>query len=874
MPTDALNFITDGASSVRMKWREPYVTEGINRKMAGVDPRGIYRGFRLNTDPAVLSVKVSADVVKTDHLAVYESDTGFSISLRRTGGDFTVSLAAYPATTVYLAIYVLYATLTTTQAVLRIYTAAEYAIAVEKPDLIVLGQVVVPGAGVIADTSIVAHDRIEPWNQEAPNVKQWHPVISNPTLGYADQSFTVSLVPGAGSQRYNPPGTNWYAQFENDALSVSNLTVNVQNTDVPFVGAKAVTLTAAGVGPNLLEAFGFISAQTIKVQPGDRLRVEFWYRVHQIPTANGTLSAQVIGANDAVPVIAIANFKGGDVVTLTAAGAWIKASTVFEVTGTVKQTLVVSVGFATDITFALAGALLSLGPWQFWVESGLEDGPDNKIFGHSIPVGTLKFRDPRVDGARGWRTVSPDNEAWLLQQQVNTPSITVGQLIDLKPHENAGADIWTSLRSSQFSAGHNLTGKTNADEQEQARFQASYSESRKFTLLFESVVGGGGGNEGKFRIYKRSDTFTQATVLVYGARWDDSALTWVLDPTITAACRLVIGDDWNSNVGYTGWTFQTGEAPLTEAAWIDQGALGAGNSVTDFVAKLQGQVQLGESLAALASAASEAIPRVATFGDTTTQVYTLVQEFNDAAGTAKLRLYQRGGANAGYWITSNARWNHGTSLWNQDDVAITSQAWTLYKGSPVASGFFEQFLQVAGAAPWSDSGWVDVATQLETRISGGLKESRFILGKTSGVSTAAIALRGDQTDAAGARLQLNTSNILKANVPLINALYSKNIPKAWGKIDVVAGVRTLTEGFGVSTTVGETSGDLVITFHNAFLNATYSVLVAGTVSSFPVASSFSWTTTTMRIRAESTTGLIANAAGDTYSVHFAVFGDQ
>ena len=873
MPTDALNFITDGSSSVRMKWREPYVTEGINKKMAGIDPRGIYRGFRLNTNVAALSVTVSGDVVKADHLAVYESTTGYSISVRRTGGDFTLNLGAYPATTVYIAIYVVYATLTTTQAVLRIYTAAEYAIAVEKPDLVVLGQVVVPGAGLVADTAIVSFDRVEPWNQEAPNVKQWYPIILNSQLSYEDQSFTKTLAPNVTFDHY-PPGANWVVRGSNKVTSVSSVSMSVQNTDVPFAGAKAVTFAALGVGPNVMQVIAyFASGVIVKVQPGDRIRGEFWYKLHQVPTANGSMAMGCVGATDAVPVIGVASFKGGTTVQLTATGGWIKASTIFEVTGTVRQALLLSLSTTTNITFAAAGNLISLGPWQFWVESAVEDGPDNKIYGHVLPLNTLKMR--AAEGNRTYQNVTPDQETWFQGDLASNPTITIPQSIQLRPHFEAGVDVWTQLQTGQFAAGFDLAGKANADEQEQARFRAFHSNGHKLTLLFQSDSISAG--EGQFRIYKRSSTFDLGTLLVYGAKWDDSAATWIVDSGVVEACRLVLGNKWDGIDTYSGWRFETGQAPLPEASWKVQARLGAGLTATDLVAKFSGQMQLGSALAVLGTDASEAVERIRFIQDTgaTTGTRSLIETIVDEATPLQIfrrYLIRNVGSGSTVEVTANALWNFSTNLWVQDDGTKGSSRQIF---TTTVTGTIAQLQNKRlGSAPWTESSWEHADVAQISSFSGGIGIAAIVLGDSAVGQANSISVFGDQ-DTSGPMLRLLTSNVLKANVPQKNTLYSKNIPKAWARVssDSLGGV-TLVEGFNVAS-VSIVSGDIVITFHNAFANAiSVTPVMTATQTGACIVCSYSIGTTSVRMRFVDGTFFQISSSTNVNSGACVVFGEQ
>ena len=67
---------------VKMRWKEQYASEGLNRKFAGIITPGIYRGFTIGADGADLSVVIDPDPTTNDHSAVYESSDGFSVTVR------------------------------------------------------------------------------------------------------------------------------------------------------------------------------------------------------------------------------------------------------------------------------------------------------------------------------------------------------------------------------------------------------------------------------------------------------------------------------------------------------------------------------------------------------------------------------------------------------------------------------------------------------------------------------------------------------------------------------------------------------------------------------------------------------------------------
>ena len=70
------------ADAVKVRWKEPYASEALNRKFTGVITPGIYRGLVLAPSVSDLSVSVEPDSVTGEHIAVVETVEGFSLSVR------------------------------------------------------------------------------------------------------------------------------------------------------------------------------------------------------------------------------------------------------------------------------------------------------------------------------------------------------------------------------------------------------------------------------------------------------------------------------------------------------------------------------------------------------------------------------------------------------------------------------------------------------------------------------------------------------------------------------------------------------------------------------------------------------------------------
>ena len=91
MPTTLSTF---AASEMVMKYQEPYVTQGLNQKMAFINPPGIFRGFRIGVSGTAMQVNIQADPAELDHVAHYIDAAGYAVTIRRSTGDFAVDLSA------------------------------------------------------------------------------------------------------------------------------------------------------------------------------------------------------------------------------------------------------------------------------------------------------------------------------------------------------------------------------------------------------------------------------------------------------------------------------------------------------------------------------------------------------------------------------------------------------------------------------------------------------------------------------------------------------------------------------------------------------------------------------------------------------------
>jgi len=219
MPSTLLTF---AAAETRCRWFEPYVTEGLNAKLAANTPPGVYRGFRLTTSQNALTVKLAADPAASDHVAVVETADPYSLTVRKGGGDFELDLQALVGQDVVLAIYVTYVIGQNTSAILRAYTINEYNAlsAAARRALCVLGRVVVPGNGIIPGANLSLAPRSSAWRGLAQEAAPWTPLLRNggfeigpvgSLLNHRLPFWTSSVISNAYAVVIDTAGANAYA---------------------------------------------------------------------------------------------------------------------------------------------------------------------------------------------------------------------------------------------------------------------------------------------------------------------------------------------------------------------------------------------------------------------------------------------------------------------------------------------------------------------------------------------------------------------------------------------------------------------------------------------------------------------------------------
>lgn len=232
MPPITLSSIS--SSNVKVRWKEPYASEGLNRKLAVVVPSGVYRGLKLGVSTTNLSVDLVTDVAG-DHVAIHENQLGFSTTyVDDTSGTITLPLSGFLANeVVVICLVVTYTSGSSTTALFRGYELSEYEAlsSAAKQDLVVLGTVLRPASGIIPAGNITHDRRKLPFLQRTDESTPWNPLIRNGGFELGQTN---------GTYRHASP-------FWTTTTTNANFTIRPVITEFRS-GAKSLEMTTTTVG--------------------------------------------------------------------------------------------------------------------------------------------------------------------------------------------------------------------------------------------------------------------------------------------------------------------------------------------------------------------------------------------------------------------------------------------------------------------------------------------------------------------------------------------------------------------------------------------------------------------------------------------------
>lgn len=164
---------------IKMRWLEPYVSSGLNRKTFKSLPRGIYAGFVVKAGPGPFEITIAHDdpegygLVSGYSGGAFDSASGWSIAVHESlqgftstvaiqagpGANFVFDLAAHAGQTVFPVVGVNFRTGYETQGQVGVVEASDLD---ADPTLINLARIDVPVLGPLSQANIIYDDPTYP----------------------------------------------------------------------------------------------------------------------------------------------------------------------------------------------------------------------------------------------------------------------------------------------------------------------------------------------------------------------------------------------------------------------------------------------------------------------------------------------------------------------------------------------------------------------------------------------------------------------------------------------------------------------------------------------------------------------------------------
>lgn len=462
MPPVTISAIVD-LSKVKMKWKETYVSEGLNRKVIPAMPKGIYSGLRLIqniSSPRQVEVSAAPDVT---HAAVHQSATGYSTTYHDVAGVSTIldlSNAALNNQETVIALSITYVIGADTTASWIAYPIADWNALTDaqRAERIVLGTVSVPAPATNITTAMITPNRrTAAWESESPGSVPWSPIVKNP-------SFEHGGTGSSGSGQYLI--SDWRNRVDLEVNGRFELGVATVRS-----GAKSLAFnkTIVGASTGKIEQY-----QEVPVTPGQLVRVTGWIRQLIAPTGGSYTFNVYWGDLDSLA-------SGSLTITASAAGldaAFRKVESTFKVPAgkfVIKTVTIEVVG----VTSASTGVAAVFDDFQVFIETG-SPLTRQAALANSLRqqmVSALFFEDPSTYAANGQLSA-------LLRYDKSTPvgeGSLIGQRKDLADNSAQPALSWMGriIDLGKFM----LFGSA---ESNQPRIEGPFSSNEPFTLMFET----------------------------------------------------------------------------------------------------------------------------------------------------------------------------------------------------------------------------------------------------------------------------------------------------------------------------------------------------------------------------------------------------
>jgi hypothetical protein len=533
MPFSLQNLL---ASEIDIRHKEPFLTEALNTKVGGgITPVGIYRGFQLTTNPTPMNVTVTS-LTNSEHTAVLEAAGGESITVRRQGGDFALDLTVAASSTVVIAIQANYTLGNTTQGDIRAFTVAEYDALANYYDLVFLGTVVVPGAGVIPAANISDHRRTRP--TDPVERRKGIPLLRNPQFARGDTGLA-----------YGRNALPW--QWGSAAIADSWL--------LPVVSGSALEdsdkVLAVQTVPTTIATLLLSQYCTPPVNQAYLGGVLLQFTVEVLEALTGGTAAlfvnwrQLDGSAGSAPAVSLATLLGS--VGTDTLRAFVPAPTATD--HHISSVGLIMIG----ATFTGAGTVFQILDFQATAYSRDEVEPDIEEWMRSLETHEVTIWDPSLSSRLS--TANTSLAAVLRYAQGADPILSIDRL-------DSGDPVSNPYPSLQLQGSLRDLGTSVASED--PRVTAPYITAER-TLMWASSERGGSGATIRAYLQEGVAEFT------INARWNSGTTQWVKDDTALDAYRTRVTVQGIQPQVYTP------VGPFAEAAWVDTTLLSFGRAVTD-----------------------------------------------------------------------------------------------------------------------------------------------------------------------------------------------------------------------------------------------------------------------------------------------------
>jgi hypothetical protein len=566
MATDLAN---PSNTLAKIRWREQYVSDGLNKKLNGIAPTGIIRGGRLVAHPSINdTVTVEADDEYGDSIYTHVNANGQQLTFRQVG-DINFDLSAEAGNQVYVGLDVIYSTSADTEIYWRAYSQAEID---ADPTIIVLGWVDVPGvSGLIPSDDVRNRERMDAGLTLSSGMRDWRQVIPNASFEFS-RAFSVT----AGNTSRNCPG--WWM---NPGSAGST---HISSTE-SHTGELSLRLEGAGGGAHQMSV---TSSRLFPVRGGQTLKVSMWWKAVGV-----TLGA---GASASVGLWVEAKKRDGSSVSAGTAGdfsffsIWMVTEDGTVVTGSVDWTeltaktivppdaewievnviLVDGTSFAGDIYIDDVNAWVEPGPVADYYDRREDALVEKEQWGTGLVVSPQWGQDGVISSVSDlfYRSLRLHCES-----ASSPPEYRLGNPIE-------SISSWLlNIRRGQIQLGEDWVSTYQSAIRPRLLTPFADGTVSDYTLLWEAEVPGA-ATPIKVRFYATKGgywTVSQGLCFVVNAYWDGSQ--WVRDVSSSSyqAYRLDFGPEY----GLECYRYFSGNNPAwSDADWND---LADGNRIFSFL---------------------------------------------------------------------------------------------------------------------------------------------------------------------------------------------------------------------------------------------------------------------------------------------------